>query len=93
MPLERRIQIKIPKLRAAILHHQRRNDFQSFEQGGGFRAAVRLDVADDDINAFGEPIMRRLKHTVGLAHARRRAQENLEPPTMAAQIFVLDTRQ
>jgi hypothetical protein len=35
--------------------------------------------ADDEVGPFLEPPLRRLQHGVGLAHPRRRAEEDFEP--------------
>ena len=49
------------------------------QQRLGFLAAVGLDDADDEIDAFAALGLRRLKHFIGLADPRRGAEENLQP--------------
>src|SRR5262249_13915678 len=43
---------------------------------------VRLDHADHDVDAFRAPLVRGLEHGVGLAHAGRGADEDLEAATL-----------
>ena len=50
---ERAVEIELVQHDAAMLEAHRRQDFQAFEQRLGFGPAVQLDVADDDICAFG----------------------------------------
>jgi hypothetical protein len=54
---------------------------------------MRLNVTDDDIYAFGLPCLRSLQHGVGLANTCRRAEEDFQPPTLAACLLLLYTRQ
>ena len=63
---------------AVVLDASARDDFEPFEQRFGFLAAVGLDDADDDIVAVFLPGAGLLQHLVGLADARRRADEDLE---------------
>ena len=55
-----------------------RNDFQTLEQRFGFLAAVGLDDADDDVVPVLLAGAGLLQHLVGLADARRRADEDSE---------------
>ena len=54
------------------------NDLKALGQGFGFLAAMGFHHADHDIDAFQPPPAALGEHLEGLAHARRRAQENLE---------------
>ena len=55
------------------------NDLEALEQGLRLLAPMRFDDADHDIVAVLFPGARLLQHLVGLADARSRADENLEP--------------
>ena len=55
-----------------------RNDFQTLQQRLGLPAAVRLHDAGDDVVAVFFAGVRLLQHLVGLADARRGADENPE---------------
>ena len=46
----------------------------------GFDAAVRLDHADDDVDAFEPALTALAQHLIGLADARRGTEKHLEPP-------------
>ena len=87
------IEVKLPKLCAAILHQPLRKDFQAFQQGFGFRASVRLDVARHDIDAFGVACLRGFQHGVGFADTRCRAQENFQLAAPAPGFLIQNTRQ
>ena len=61
-----------------------RQDLEPLQQRLGLLAAVRLDHAGDDVHAFLALGPRRLQHLVGLADARCRADEDLEPTDVGA---------
>ncbi len=69
------------------------DDFEAGKQRVGLGPAVRLDVADDHIHAFGPALMRGLEHGVGLADAGRVAQKNLQRAARLARLLRLDLRQ
>ena len=53
--------------------------------------AVRLDQADHDVEALlDDEIARDLQHAIGLAHAGREAEEDLELRAALARLFVAD---
>ena len=67
-----------------------RNDFQALQQRFGLPAAVGLDDADDDVVAVLLAGLGLLQHLVGLADARRGADEDSEladAPLFAARRF------
>ena len=66
---------------------------QALEQARGFRAAVRLDEADDDVDALLAQAARGREHRIGLADARRGAEEHLQPTAPAAGFLLLDARE
>ena len=56
------------------------NHLQTFEQCLGFLPPVGLDDPDDDVDTFLQASPRRGEHFIGLAHARSRADEDLQAP-------------
>ena len=59
------------------------DDLEPVQQRLGLGPPVGLDDADHDVDAGFLPGMRALQHFVGLADARGRADENLQPPGFA----------
>ncbi len=76
---ERGIEIEFGQDQAAMLEVLRRQHLESLQQRFGFRAAVQLDITDDDIGPIGILLACRFEHRIALAHARRRAEEDLQP--------------
>ena len=70
---------------ASIVDFSTRQNLQAFGQGVGFAPTVGLDKANDNIDAFGLQGARPGQHGVGLADARRRAQEN---PQLSASFLI-----
>src|SRR6185437_405697 len=58
-------------------------NLQAREQRLGLGAAVRLDEADDDVDALLLQPLRARQHGVSLADAGRRADEDQQPPALA----------
>ncbi len=56
-----------------------RQDLEPLEQRAGLGAPMRLDEADDDVDALVLEAARALQHRVGLADAGRGAEEHLQP--------------
>ena len=63
---------------AAVLHVLARHDLEVADLGGRLRAAVRLDVGDDDVLAVVAAPPALVEHRVGLADARRGAEVDTE---------------
>ena len=78
-PLERASMSNSSRMRIDVDRRLAREDLEALQQRLGLLAAVRLDHADDDVHALLQLGARRLQHLVGLADARRRADEDLEP--------------
>ena len=55
-----------------------RDDFEPLKQRPGLLAAMRLDDADDDVNALHLFCPRRGQHFIGLADAGRGAEKDLQ---------------
>ena len=65
--------------RAGVGQRSRRGiDLQTLGLGDGLLAAVRLEVADDDVDALLPQLLRLVEHPVGLAHAGGIAQVDFE---------------
>ncbi len=79
---ERGVEIELAELAAAIVDMRERQHVEPVEQRGGFAAAMRFGDADQYVRTFVVTAACGLQHRVGLAHARRRAKENLQPATL-----------
>ena len=77
---QRAVEVELLDRRAAMLEPPSRNQRQAFRERGGLAAAVRLHHADHHVLAAGTSLPRGLQHAERLAHARRRAHEDLQPP-------------
>ena len=84
-PLQDRVEIHLGKEVALVFDLLPRDDLEAFEQRLGLAPAMRLDDADDDIDAVAPLGLRGQQHLVGLADPRRGAEKNLQPP--AAFLF------
>src|SRR4029453_5751452 len=60
------------------------------EERFGVRASVRLDPADDDVDALRSLLPSRLEHRVGLADAGGRPEEDLQLAACLAALRLLD---
>ena len=63
---------------AAVGDLRARDDFEAFEQGRSFAAAVRFDDADDHVDATALELACAVQHRVGLADAGGGAEEDRE---------------
>ena len=80
-----RVEVHLAEGDAAVLDRPRRDDLQVADLLGGLGAAVGLDEADRDVDALLLEPVPLAEHRVGLAHAGRRAEVDLEPaPLLAA---------
>ncbi len=87
------VEIEFGQLQSAVFQRQRRQEFEPVEQGFGFRAAVKFDVADDDVGTVVALAPRRLEHRVALADAGGGAEEDLQAAAPCARILVLHARE
>jgi hypothetical protein len=78
-----RVEIHLLEDLVPVLDALARDDFEAPEQRVGFRARMRLDKADYDIDACLEPCMGALQHLIGLADTGRGADEDLQPAMRA----------
>ena len=67
----------------AVFDLAARHDLEAFEQRLGLAAAMRLDNADNDIRALAVARLCGGEHLVGLAHARRGPEEQLQATARA----------
>ena len=79
-PRERRVDVELAHDAVDVDDRLARQDLEAVEQSLGLDAPVRLDDANDDIPPFGLRGAGGDQHRVGLADARRRAEEDLETP-------------
>ena len=63
---------------APIIDGLRRDHFQSFGFCDGVLPFVRLEVADNNVLPLSFEMLRFLQHAIGLAHARRVAEQQLQ---------------
>ena len=90
---EHRFQIQFGQLRAVIGGHLAGNHWQSLQQKLGFLAAMGLDQCDGHVDTLVVGFARRLQHRVGLAHARRHAEEDLQPAARRLCLGLLERGQ
>ena len=69
---------------ALIVDLPARQHLQPVEQGGRLAAAMRLDQADDDIDAVRLQPPRPRQHGIGLADAGRGAEKQRQPAAPSA---------
>ena len=84
-PGQDRVEVHLAEGDAPVLDLPGRDDLQVADLLGGLGAAVGLDDADRHVDALPLEAMPLAEHGVGLAHAGRRAEVDLEPaPLLAA---------
>ena len=76
---DRGVDVELLELDPAVRDPLARQHLEVVDQLGGLGAPVGLDDADHDVGALRAQPPRGLEHRVGLADARRRAEEDLEP--------------
>ena len=82
-----RVEVHLLEPSVLVFDALARDDLEPVEQRLGLLAAMRLDDADDDVDALLQPGARLLQHLIGLADAGRRAEEDLEPAGAAFLAF------
>ena len=76
---EHGVEIELVEILAAIGDGLARQNLEAGHQPFGLGAPMRLDQADNDIDALARTYRRLLQHGVGLAHPGRGTEENLQP--------------
>ena len=76
--------IHLLEMRSAILDAAARDDFRPSRLSDGVFSAVRLEIADDDIDSLGLQLEPLLEHAVGLPHTGRVAHQHLQLPAAAS---------
>ncbi len=87
---QRRFEVELAQLRAAVFHEARRQNFESLEERLGLGAPMGFDDPDDDVQPLGLARLGRLEHGVGLADAGRRAEEDFQLPAPLPLLLRLD---
>ena len=77
-PRDQRIEVHLLQRLLLVGEPPARQHFEALQQRFGFRPAMGLDHADNDIDASFLPGMGALQHFVGLADAGRGTDEDLE---------------
>lgn len=90
---ECRVEIELAERHSAIRHLPKRQRFEPLQQRLSFRTPVRLDVADDDLDALSLLAPRGFEHCKRLAHSGRVPEEHLQPTTLRSALIRLYARQ
>ena len=80
VPFQCSIQVKLPKVDAAVFHLPGGQLFQSFQQSQCVRTGVSFDIANYHIYSLSLCQMRCLKHGKCFTDSSCIAEENLQPP-------------
>ncbi len=80
---QQRVEVHLGQRAPAVFDLAARHDLEAVEQCLGFAAPVGLDHADNDIGPLPEARLCSGEHLEGLAHARRGAEEQLQPAARA----------
>src|ERR1019366_9762548 len=91
--MQRGVKIELAPRDAAVAHFQERQLLESLEQALSLDAAVRFDVADDDIRAPGARGPGSFEHRVGLPHAGRGTKKDPQPPAPRSRFLPLNVSQ
>src|SRR5262249_4615276 len=78
-PLQDGVEIHLSEAMSLVIDLTPRNVLKPAEQSLGLAAPVRLDDADDHIEALAPLGLRRLQHLIGLADTRRGAEKDFQP--------------
>jgi hypothetical protein len=77
------VQVKFLPDDVAIVNRKRAQPFETLQQALGFDAAVRLDIARNDVVPRSLHVAGRFEHRVGLADAGG-GTKNAQPPALCA---------
>ena len=81
------------QLRAAVFDRAPGQHVEPHQQGVGLGPDMRLDIADQHVDALFGHLAAGFEHGVRLAHARRRAEEDLQLAARVARFFGLHAGQ
>jgi hypothetical protein len=76
-PREDRVEVHLLERLAAVLDPSSRNDLEALEERRGLGAPVRLDDADDDVEALATPLL--APPGASRTSCRRRARRRRRP--------------
>ena len=79
-PRQDRVQVHLVERAALVVDEPARDDLETVDQAFRLAAAMGLDDADHDIDPFRPAGAAGGQHLIGLADARRRAEEDLQAP-------------
>ena len=82
-PRDQRVEVHLLERLLLVVEPAARQHFEALQKRFGFRPAMGVDYADDDIGTGLLPGMGALQHLVGLADAGSGADEDLEPARAA----------
>ncbi len=88
---QNRVHIQFGEDHAAVFDLVPRDDFQPFQQGVGFGAAVGFHVGCNHIHALSLPLLRCQKHCIGLANAGSVAQKYQQLAACCLLLLILDS--
>ena len=84
------IEIEFGQHPSAIFDLQRRQHFQTFEQGSGFAAAVSFDHPDHHVETlFANPAACALQHGKGFTDTGRGAEKYFQPAALTFSLIAL----
>src|SRR5262249_4042557 len=83
---EDRLGVHLLEAGAAVLDDRARHHLEAVDERDRLFAAVRLEVADDDVDALPLQLARLGEHLVGLADAGGVAEEDLEAAARARRV-------
>ena len=83
------VQVKFAQRHVFVFHAQRRQLFQSLQQGERIRTRVRLDVSGHNVGSRRECRVCGFQHGVGFSHARSIAEEYLQSAAHMRRIGLL----
>ena len=93
LPGQHRVHVHLAEDGAAVFNDAPREDVQPIEQCIRLGSAVGLDVAHDQIDALGSPLLGGLQHGIGLAHAGCVAKKDQQLAARGKLLFDLDSSQ
>ncbi len=82
-PLQGAVEVEFLNRASLPFHLAARQDFEVADQPLGVGAPMRLDEADDDVDALLLEQPRALQHRIGLADARRGADKHQQAAALA----------
>ncbi len=76
-----------------VVNRKRRQALEALEQALGLDAAVRLDIAHDDVAPGRAHVARSFQHRVGLADAGGGSEKDAQSPALCARFLGIEARE